>query len=116
MNETQGQNSKQTNIVYAVVISLSAIAIPVYFLWSETWDEFELSPLAVIIPFFYVVIVTGFMLMALNIKIKTVTSQETDEKMANKYHGIQKTVTPYILFALACYIIWVAYTIWQHTK
>ena len=91
MNESQGQNSKQTNIVYAVVIALSAIAIPVYFLWSETWDEFKLSPLAVIIPFFYVVIIIGFMLMALNIKIKTVTSQKTDEKIAIKYRDTQKT-------------------------
>jgi len=80
---------------------------------DETWDEFELSPLAVIIPFLYVVIVIGFILMALNIKIKSITSLETDEKIATKYHAIQKTVTPYILVALAGYIIWAAYTLWQ---
>ncbi len=116
MNEPQDKNSKQTNIVYAIVVALAATVIPVYALWGETWDEFKLTPLAVIIPFFYIVIVIGFMLMALNIKIKNVTSQKTDEKIANKYRKIQKTITPYILFALAFYIIWVAYTVWQFTK
>jgi hypothetical protein len=54
--------------------------------------------------------------MALNIKIKSITSQETDEKIKNKYRAIQKTVKPYILLALAGYIIWGAYTIWKLIK
>ncbi len=113
MNEAQDNNNKQTNIVYALIIVLAAMAIPVYFLWDETWDKFELSPLAIIIPFFYVVIVIGFVLMALNIKIKTVTSHETDEKIAIRYHNVKKAITPYLLLALAGYITWAAYTLWQ---
>ncbi len=116
MNELQSKNNKQTNVIYAGVIALASIAIPVYFLWGEAWDEFKFSPLAIIIPFFYMVIVVGMMLSALNIKIKTITSQETDEKIASKYRDIQKKLTPYILFALAGSIIWTAYTVWQLTR
>jgi hypothetical protein len=40
MNDLRSANSKETNIIYAVVIALVAIAIPLYFLWGEKWDEF----------------------------------------------------------------------------
>ena len=105
-----------SKIIYAAAIALTAIAIPVYFLWGETWDEFELSPLAIIIPFLYVVIVIGFILMALNIQLKNITTSKSDEKIINIYRAIQKTVKPYLLLAFLGYITWLAFTLWQQLK
>ena len=116
MIDLRNSNSKEAKIIYAAVIALAAIAIPVYVLWGETWDQFELIPLAIIIPFFYVVIVIGLILMALNVQVKSITSQTTDEKIINKYHAIQKTVKPYLLLTFLGYIIWLAFTLWQQLK
>ena len=113
MINLRNSNSRESKIVYAIVIVFSAIAIPAYFLWGESWSDFKPGPLAIIIPVLYLMAVLGFVFMALNIKSKKITSSEADEKIFNKYKAFQKIVKPYLLLALFGYIVWLVLNLWQ---
>ena len=93
----------------AIVIVASAILFPLYFLVDENLALPTAGQWVLII--LYLVSVLGFALLAVGVKIKNVTSVETDKKIREIKVAFDKAAKPYVIFILVCIMIWMAYVL-----
>ena len=98
-----------------ILIGVVAIALPIYGLYGSDWKEAKLNALAILLPLFWVVIVVGFILLALGKKGKEVTTVETDREILNAYKGFQKKLNPLWWAAGIVWAIWIGYLVWTLT-
>ena len=108
MNIDRPINSK----VAATVIALFSLAITTFFLTEIDWSKRELNANSILTLLLFVVLITGFIFLALSIRGRNITSEETDNKIANTYKTIQQKLLP-IWWVLAIgWLAWMGYLAW----
>jgi heme/copper-type cytochrome/quinol oxidase subunit 2 len=113
MKNIQRSLSQPINKTFAaILIGVVAIALPIYWMYGSDWKEAKLNALTILLPLFWVVIVVGFILLALGKKGKEVTTVETDQKISNAYKYYQKKLNPLWWTAGIVWAIWIGYLAW----
>jgi len=101
------RDTKLSKAIYVLIILVSAVVIPVYFVSGSmlSWPN-AMQWLLIIL---YSFAVTGFAFLAAGIKVTNITSEETDKKIIEKKAAIDRVFKPFIIIVL---IGWLVYTIW----
>ena len=97
----------------ATIIALLAIAIFVIFILETDWSQIELNAYSVLLPLLFVVIIVGFVFIALGNKGRNVTSEETDNKIADNYRRVQQKLLPAWWVLVVCWVVWMGYLLWN---
>jgi len=104
------RNAKLSKAIYVLIILVSAVIIPVYFLSGSMLSAPNAMQWLLIILYSFAVI--GFAFLAAGIKITNITSEETDRKIIEKKAAIDRALKPLIISILIGWLIWLAHTIW----
>ena len=94
--------TKESKIIYAVVIITAAIGFPLYFILTQSEFITEINLKTIAITVLYVVFVTGVILSVFNVKNKNVTSKEADKKLAVAWGDVERILL-YILLVFIAY-------------
>ena len=97
----------------AIIIVIAAITIPVCFLRDVDWKNVELSITTVLIPVLYGVAVAGMVFIVLGKSGPSITSSETDVKIANSYSKIAKKLAPIWWALWLGWGIWIVFLYWN---
>ncbi len=106
-------NQQVNGKVAATIIGISAIIIPIFGLRDLDWQKVELGFLSILISLLYVVVIAGFVFLALGKQGKNITPKETDEKIARIHSRIQKKLVPVGWMLTAAWIVWIGYFVWK---
>lgn len=97
----------------ATLISIVAVAFPLYGLYGFDWEIAKLSTLSILVLLLYFLFVAGTIFLALGKKGRNLTSVETDKKIAITYSRIQRKLAPvWWVLGIVC-LAWVVYLIWE---
>ena len=112
MINLRNSESKASKTIYAIVIIAFSVFMPAYFFLDTKWESFQLTPMAIILPALYIMVVIGFVLLALNIRLANVTSPDTDKKLYKKYLSIKKPLHRLLWFLIICNTLYAGYKLW----
>ena len=97
----------------ATIIALTAIAISAIFFLETDWSQIEINAYSVLFPILFIVIIVGFIFLALGNKGRNITSEETDSKIAKGYKTIQRKLLPVWWILAICWVVWMGYFLWN---
>lgn len=97
----------------SVVVSCAVMVAVGYFVASADFENFKWNWYAALLAALFAIAFTGFICAAYGARWATLTKEETDKKIANLYHSIQRKARHlwWSLF-LSCGV-YIVYLVWQ---
>jgi hypothetical protein len=104
--------TKRNRIVGAAIILVAAVAVPLLMAEALGAHEYRLTAATISVGILYFIAVIGLIAISLGKRGLSLTSSETDQKIARAHSGALEKIRPVIVAVLVLWVLWVTRSIW----
>jgi hypothetical protein len=104
--------TNRNSIVAAAMILIAAVAVPLLIAGALDVHEYPLTAATISVGILYFIAVIGLIAIGLGKRGLSLTSPETDQKIARAYSGALEKIRPVIVVVLVVWMLWVTRAIW----